>query len=165
MRMYSRSRSGGKAIKMNLGQVYRAIAAIVAYAVIDLVWHLLPFVTTMYESLRDASGLGNDWSFGKPMETWGGIEFVALLLFFILIGIANWRLAIEPAMKASSLNKAMVNSFILGLGAYATYSVPSFVAIAMWPVPLVFIDIIIGGFLSLATSTIVTAIALKLRDR
>lgn len=141
----------------------RFVAAFLVYGIIDIVWHLFPFVTAMYVSLRDASGLGNDWSFGKSMDTWGGIEFLALLAFFMLIGLANSQLAIEPALRENSLRKAMLNSFILGCAAYATYSVPIFVMIAKWPVPLVPIDIIIGGFLSLATSTIVTAVALRLR--
>ena len=75
----------------------------------------------------------------------------------------NSHLAIEPALRENSLRKAMLNSFILGCAAYATYSIPIFVMIAKWPVPLVPIDIIIGGCLSLATSTIVTAVALRLR--
>ena len=144
-------------------KLVRFVAAFLTYAVIDVVWHMFPFVNAMYVSLREASGLGSDWSFGKEMSTWGGVEFVALLVFFLLIGLANSHLAIEPALRDNSLRKAMLNSFILGCGAYATYSVPIFVMIAKWPVPLVPIDIIIGGCLSLATSTIVTAVALRLR--
>ena len=141
----------------------RFIAAFLTYAIIDIVWHLFPFVTAMYVNLREASGLGNEWSFGKEMDTWGGFEFLALLLFFLLMGLANSHLAIEPALRENSLRKAMLNSFILGCAAYATYSVPIFVMIAKWPVPLVPIDIIIGGCLSLVTSTIVTAVALRMR--
>ena len=141
----------------------RFIAAFLVYAIVDIVWHLFPFVTAMYVNLRETSGLGSDWSFGKEMNTWGGLEFSALLVFFLLIGLANSHLAIEPALRENSLRKAMLNSFILGCGAYATYSIPIFVMIAKWPVPLVPIDIIIGGCLSLATSTIVTAIALRMR--
>ena len=77
----------------------RFIAAFLTYAIIDIVWHLFPFVTAMYVNLREASGLGNEWSFGKEMDTWGGFEFLALLVFFLLMGLANSHLAIEPALR------------------------------------------------------------------
>lgn len=57
----------------------------------------------------------------------------------------------------------MLNSFVLGCAAYATYIVPIFLAISTWPGILVPIDILIGGLLSLLTSTIVTYAALRLR--
>ena len=59
----------------------------------------------------------------------------------------------------------MKNSFVLGCAAYATYIVPTFVAIANWPAILIPIDILIGGLLSLVTSTIVTSIALRRKKR
>ena len=91
------------------------------------------------------------------------MEVIAILAFFLLIALANSCLAIEPAVRESSLARAMRNSFVLGCAAYATYIVPIFLAIATWPGLLVPIDILIGGVLSLLTSTIVTFAALRLR--
>ena len=113
----------------------------------------------MHARLHEASG--NDWSFGKPMDTWGSIEIVALLVFFALIALANSQLAIAPAIRERNLRRAMQNGFLLGCAAYATYSVPIFAAIANWPAALIPIDILTGGLLSLATSTIVAWWALR----
>ena len=113
----------------------------------------------MHAILHEASG--NDWSFGKPMDTWGAMEMVALLVFFALIALANSQLAIAPAIRERKLSRAMKNAFLLGCAAYATYSVPIFAAIANWPAALIPIDILTGGLLSLATSTIVTWWALR----
>ena len=98
-------------------------------------------------------------------ETLGPLLGIAVLAFFILIGFANAYLAIEPALKENSLARAMKNSAALGLAAYATYIVPVYMTIGNWPFVLVPIDIIIGGFLSLITSTVVTAVAMRMRDR
>ena len=90
---------------------------------------------------------------------WG--EIVALLAFLLLIALANSYLAIEPAVKERNLRKAMQNSFVLGCAAYATYIVPIFLMMATWPGILVPVDILIGGLLSLITSTLVTYVTLR----
>ena len=137
----------------------RFLAAFVVYTVMDMAWSMSPPAAAMYASLHEASG--NDWSFGKPMDAWGAIEMIALLVFFALIALANSELAIAPAVRERNLQRAMRNAFLLGCAAYATYSVPVFMSIANWPAALLPIDILTGGLLSLATSTIVTWWALR----
>ena len=147
-------------------QYVRFIAAFVVYTVIDVGWNLSPIALGMYERLHEASG--NDAmfdSFGKEPSTWGGGEVLALLAFLLLIALANSRLAIEPAVKENNLRTAIQNSFVLGCAAYATYIVPIFLAISTWHSILVPIDILIGGILSLVTSTGVTYATLLLRSR
>ncbi len=143
----------------------RIIAAVLIYAIIDIVWNISPIAQSMYDNLYEASG-NNELldQFGRQMETWGGVEIVALLAFFVLIGFANSYLAIEPAVKENSLRRAMQNSFVLGCAAYATYIVPIYVTLSTWPSILVPIDIIIGGLLSLVTSTIITFVTLRRRS-
>lgn len=144
----------------------RAVAAIVIYMVIDVVWNISPIAVGMYESLYSASG--NDAlldQFGRQMSDWGGPQIAAVLLFMILIGFANSYLAIEPALKENNLLRAVKNSFVLGCAAYATYIVPIYFTIATWPGILVPIDIVIGGCLSLITSTIVTYVTLRMGNR
>lgn len=140
----------------------RFIAAFLVYAIVDIVWNISPIAVGMYERLHEASG--NDALFdayGKQMDTWGGVEMLALLAFFLLIAFANYYLAIQPAVKERSLGVAMRNSFALGCAAYATYIAPIFVTFADWPAVLVPVDILIGGLLSLITSTVVTYVALR----
>jgi len=142
-------------------QFVRFIAAFIIYAVIDIAWNFSPIAVSMYARFHEASG--------SPLsdiqrDNLNSIGFViAGIVFFALIAYANSRFAIEPAIKERSVRLAMVNSAVLGCAAYATYIVPVFLIIRDWPGALVPIDIIIGGLLSLITSTIVTAVALRLR--
>ena len=145
-------------------QYIRFVAAFLVYAVIDVGWNVSPIAVNMYTSLYEASG--NDAlldRFGKQPDTWGGAEILALLAFFLLIALANSYLAIEPAVKENNLRRAVQNSFVLGCAAYATYIVPIFLMMSTWPAMLVPIDILIGGLLSLITSTIVTYVTLHQR--
>ena len=96
----------------------RFLAAFVVYGVIDVAWNMSPPAVAMYAALHEASG--NDWSFGKPMDTWGGVELVAVLVFFVLIALANSHLVIGPAIRERDLQRAMKNGFLLGCAAYAT---------------------------------------------
>ena len=143
-------------------QYVRFIAAFVVYTVIDVGWNLSPIATGMYKSLYDESGNTELLdTFGRPMDTWGGAQFLSLLAFLLLIALANSYLAIEPALKERSLRRAMQNSFVLGCAAYATYIVPIYLMMSTWPTLLVPVDILIGGLLSLITSTVVTYVALR----
>ena len=142
-------------------QFVRFIAAFIIYAVIDIAWNFSPIAVGMYARFHEASG--------SPLsdiqrDNLNSIGFLfAGIIFFALIAYANSRFAIEPAIRERSVRLAMVNSAVLGCAAYATYIVPVFLIIRDWPGALVPIDIIIGGLLSLITSTIVTAVALRLR--
>lgn len=145
-------------------QFVRFIAAFLVYTVIDVGWNISPIARNMYESLYEASGNNTLFdSFGKQMDTWGGVEMLALLAFLLLIAFGNSYLAIEPAVKENSLRRAIQNSFVLGCAAYATYIVPIFLMLSTWPSVLVPIDILIGGLLSLITSGIVTAVTLRMK--
>ena len=147
-------------------QYARFIAAFLVYAIIDIAWNLSPPVRGMYENFYEASG--HDVlldQFGRPLDELGGTVLLAALVFFLLIGLANSVLAIEPALRESSLLKAARNSFIFGCAAYATYVVPIYLMTKTWPGALVPIDILIGGVLSLITSSAITYVSLWLRRR
>ena len=142
----------------------RFLGAFVVYTVIDVGWNISPIAVGMYERLYEASG--NDVlldEFGREMDMWGGGQMLALLAFLVLIALANTYLAIEPALRENSLARAMKNSFVLGCAAYATYIVPIYLILSTWPGVLVPIDILIGGLLSLITSTVVTYVTLRRR--
>ena len=140
----------------------RFIAAFLVYTIIDVGWNFSPIATGMYENLHESNGSKEILdTFGKEMDTWGAGEMLALLVFLLLIALGNSYLAIEPAIKQKSLGVAVRNGFVLGCAAYATYIVPIFITFAMWPGILVPIDILIGGLLSLITSTVITYVALR----
>lgn len=144
-----------------MGALIRFLFAFVVYAVIDIGWNVSPPARNMYASLHEASGNPMPWSYGKEMAAWGGMEVIAVVVFFVLIAFANSRLAIEPAVRNNDLGIAVRNSAVLGAAAYATYIGPLFMTMANWPAALVPIDIAIGALLSLITSTVVTGLALR----
>ena len=140
----------------------RFLAAFLVYTIIDIGWNVSPMARGMYERLHESAGTDRLLDlYGKEIHTWAAPELLALLAFLTLIAWANSRLAIEPAVQEKNLGKAMRNSFFLGCAAYATYIVPIFLMIDSWPGVLVPIDILIGGLLSLMTSTVVTWWALR----
>ena len=144
-------------------QYVRFIAAFLVYTVIDVGWNISPIAQGMYTNLYEASG--HDVvldTYGKDMSLWGGGEILALLAFLLLIAFGNSYLAIEPALRENNLLKAVKNSFALGIAAYATYIVPIFLMIKTVPGILVPIDILIGGLLSLVTSTVVVAVTMRM---
>ena len=147
-------------------QYARFLAAFLVYAIIDIAWNVSPPVLSMYENFYEASGhdVVRD-QFGRPPDEWGVVVILAVLVFFLLIGLANSVLAIEPALREGSLQKAARNSFVLGCAAYATYVVPIYMSTKTWPGALVPIDILIGGVLSLITSSAITYATLRLRRR
>ena len=147
-------------------QYARFAAAFLVYAVIDIAWNLSPAARGMYENFHESSG--HDVlldQFGRSLDELGGLVFLAALLFFLLVALANSVFAIEPALREGNLLKAARNSFIFGCAAYTTYIVPQYMMIETLPGALVPIDILIGGVLSLITSSAVTYVALRLRHR
>ncbi len=147
-------------------QYARFIAAFLVYTIIDVAWNLSPPARAMYERFHEASG--HDAlldQFGRPLDELGGTVLLAALVFFLLIGLANSVLAIEPAMREESLLIAAKNSFLFGCAAYATYVVPIYMMTKTWSGALVPIDILIGGVLSLITSSAITYVSLRLRHR
>ncbi len=145
-------------------QYLRFIAAFLVYTIIDVGWNLSPIATGMYESLYEASGHDKMLdAYGREALLGSGGEILALLAFLLLIAFANSYLAIEPAVRENSLLKAAKNAFVLGIAAYATYIVPIFLMIKTVPGVLVPIDILIGGLLSLVTSTVVVAVTFRLK--
>ena len=147
-------------------QYVRFIAAFLVYTIIDVGWNISPIARGMYENLYEASGHDKLLeAYGKEMSLWGFGEILALLAFLLLIAFGNSYLAIEPALRENSLLKAVKNSFALGMAAYATYVVPIFLMLKTMPGILVPIDILIGGLLSLVTSTVVVAVTMRMNKR
>lgn len=114
----------------------RFIAAFLIYTIIDVGWNLSPIAMGMYESLYEASGNKEMFdAFGRQIDTWGGVEIIAILAFLLLIAFGNSYLAIEPALKEGSLLRAAKNSFVLGCAAYATYIIPIYLQICLGTAP------------------------------
>ena len=97
-------------------QYARFLAAFLVYAIIDIAWNLSPPARGMYENFYESSG--HDAlldQFGRPLDELGGTVLLAALVFFLLIGLANSVLAIEPALREGRLLIAARNSFLFRL--------------------------------------------------
>lgn len=79
-----------------------------------------------------------------------------LLVFFILIALANFVLVIVPAIQQKSIQQAFIHGFLLGITAYATFALPFIWLIKNYPALLSLIHILLGGIFSALTSGITT---------
>ena len=84
-----------------------------------------------------------------------------ILLFFILIAYANLVLVIEPSIEKKNISRAFYHGFLLGITAYATYSLPQLWLIKNYPPLLSPIHILSGGIFSFFTSGITTWLHFK----
>ena len=72
------------------------------------------------------------------------VRYVPAILFYLVFAAGLLILAIEPAIRAGSLGKAIVLGAVLGLTAYATYELTNYATLQAWPAVIVFVDIAWG---------------------
>ena len=72
------------------------------------------------------------------------VRYVPAILFYLVFAAGLLILAIEPAIRAGSLGKAIVLGAVLGLTAYATYELTNHATLQAWPAVLVVVDIAWG---------------------
>ena len=72
------------------------------------------------------------------------VRYVPAILFYLVFAAGLLILAIEPAIRAGSLGKAIVLGAVLGLTAYATYEFTNHATLQAWPAVLVVVDIAWG---------------------
>jgi len=85
----------------------------------------------------------------------------ALVFYFIYIGGILY-FAILPALKAGSLQTALVNGALLGFLCYATYDLTNLATVKNWPILVTAVDLVWGALLTAATSGIAYMVAQKL---
>jgi len=72
------------------------------------------------------------------------VRYVPAVVFYLIFTAGLLVLAIEPAVRAGSLRRAIMLGMVLGLTAYATYELTNRATLQAWPMVIVIVDIAWG---------------------
>lgn len=121
-----------------MAYVIAYIAALVIFAVIDILW-----LTTVGAKLfRDTLGdvLAQDVRMGPAIA------------FYLLYPLGVVFFAIAPALRDASVTTALLNGAMFGLMTYATYDLTNYATVRNWTLNLTIIDLTYGAALTAATA-------------
>lgn len=76
------------------------------------------------------------------------VNWLPAIIFYLLFIVGVLIFAVFPALEKESLTKAILFGVLFGLFTYATYDLTNLATLKGWPLPIVFIDILWGMFLS-----------------
>ena len=133
--------------------IYAFIIAFFSYIFIDVAYNLAIGLKIDHYFLEKANIL--DIYYEQPKHLY------LLLVFFILIAIANVELVVKNAVAKKSIAIALKHGFLLGATAYATLALPLAWSIKSYPLELPVVHIITGGIFSLFTSGFTTWVILR----
>lgn len=91
----------------------------------------------------------------------GDVRWPAAIVFYLLYIAGILYFAVNPALEAASLQKALINGALFGLMCYATYDLTNMATIQQWPLIVVVVDIIWGIVLTGSVSAITYVVAGK----
>jgi len=112
---------------------YLYLMTIPAFFIIDMIW-LGTLATKFYQS-----------QIGYLL---GPVNWTAAIIFYLLYIVGIIIFAVNPAIEAGSLSKALVLGALFGFFAYATYDLTNLATIKDWPVLMVIVDIVWGTILT-----------------
>jgi uncharacterized membrane protein len=78
----------------------------------------------------------------------GPVNWAAAIIFYLLYIVGIIIFAVNPALEAGSLGKAVVLGALFGFFAYATYDLTNLSTIKDWPVLVTVVDLIWGTVLT-----------------
>lgn len=110
------------------------LGTFVAFLIIDLAWITL-VVRDLYEQ-----------QVGALLKA--SPDLAASALFYVAYTAGIVYLAVEPALKARSLQPALWRGAVFGALAYGTYTVTNYAIFEAWTVTLLVSDILWGAFLT-----------------
>lgn len=113
--------------------VYLYLMTIPAFFIIDMIW-LGTLATKFYQS-----------QIGFLL---GPVNWAAAIIFYLIYIVGIIIFAVNPALEAGSLSKALMLGAMFGFFAYATYDLTNLATIKDWPVLVVFVDILWGTILT-----------------
>lgn len=113
--------------------VYTYLLTIPVFFIIDLVW--LGLVANKFYQ----SQLG---------YLLGPVNWTAAIIFYLLYIVGIVVFAVNPALVAGSLGKAVILGALFGFLAYATYDLTNLATIKDWPVLVTVVDLIWGAVLT-----------------
>ena len=118
--------------------IYAYLLTTVVFFVIDILW--LGLI---------ARGLYNRY-LGSILAD--QVNWTAAIIFYLLFIIGIFIFVILPAVEQQSYMKALIYGALFGFFTYATYDLTNLATLKDWPLPIVFIDIIWGAFLTASVS-------------
>lgn len=110
------------------------IASAAIFFLLDYVW-LTRVAGSFYRS-----------RIGSLMLDQPRLSVAAIFYVFYVVGIVVF--AILPALRAESLQTAMILGALLGCLAYGTYDITNYATLRDWPVSIVLVDIAWGASLT-----------------
>ncbi len=90
------------------------------------------------------------------------VEWVAVVLFYLLFAVGLVVFVITPAIESGSLVRVILYGALFGLITYATYDLTNLATLNNWPVLMVVVDLLWGSFLCVTTSALVYSIYIKM---
>jgi len=120
--------------------------ALLSFFAIDMVW--LGVISKNYYKQK----LGFILS---PDPNWA-----AAIIFYLLYIAGIIFFAINPGLKETNWQTALINGALLGAMCYATYDLTNMATIAKWPIEIVIIDIIWGMVLT-GSVAVITYLAVE----
>ncbi|MCB9279051.1 MAG: DUF2177 family protein [Lewinellaceae bacterium] len=76
------------------------------------------------------------------------VNWTAAVVFYLLFIVGIFIFAILPAIERNSWQYALLYGALFGFFTYATYDLTNLATLKGWPLPVVFIDIAWGMFLT-----------------
>ena len=75
------------------------------------------------------------------------VNWAAAIAFYLLYIVGILIFAVLPALKASSMGKAVILGILFGFFTYATYDLTNLATVKDWPLKIVVVDLLWGMFL------------------
>jgi len=90
------------------------------------------------------------------------VVWPAALAFYVIYALAVAFFVIAPAIGVHSMVRVVLTAAFFGLAAYAAYDLTNLATLTGWPLPLTFVDLVWGMFVTTVTSVATYLIATKL---
>lgn len=116
--------------------------------VLDLLW--IGIMGNGFYRMQLGSMLRND------------VVWPAALTFYVIYALAIAFFVILPALGVRSMTRLALAAAFFGLAAYAAYDLTNLATLTAWPLPLTFVDLAWGVFVTTVTSVATYLIATKL---
>ncbi|MCB0445983.1 MAG: DUF2177 family protein [Gelidibacter sp.] len=119
--------------------LYLYLMTIPAFFIIDIIW---------------LGWIGKDFYKAQIGFLLGPINWSAAIIFYLLYIAGIIIFAVNPALQAGSLGKAVLLGAMFGFFAYATYDLTNLATIKDWPFLVTIVDILWGTVLTGSVATV-----------
>ena len=120
------------------GVIISYLLTFIVFLIIDMLW-LGVIAKNMYQ--KYLGGFLTD-----------DVNWIAAIIFYFIYVIGILIFAIYPSVSKGSVFNAVLMGALFGFFTYSTYDLTNLATLKGWPLPIVFIDIIWGTFLSAVVS-------------